>query len=53
MGTAHSGEELDLCSHELACQAGAWGRHIRFCLGFGHIWKSKQLKAGKNILLGP
>jgi hypothetical protein len=21
-----------------ACQAGAWGRYIGFCLGYGHIW---------------
>jgi hypothetical protein len=25
--------------HGLACQAGAWGRYIGFCLGYGHIWK--------------
>ncbi len=22
------------------CQAGAWGRYIGFCLGYGHIWKT-------------
>jgi hypothetical protein len=27
MGTAHGAEELGLCSHGLACQAGAWGRY--------------------------
>jgi hypothetical protein len=37
MGTAHGAEELGLCSHGLACQAGAWGHHIGFCLGYGHI----------------
>jgi hypothetical protein len=23
-----------------ASQAGAWGRYIGFCLGYGHIWKT-------------
>ena len=27
MGTAHGAEELGLCPHGLACQAGAWGRY--------------------------
>ena len=37
MGTAHGAEELGLCSHGLACQAGAWGRYI--VLGFlPRIW---------------
>jgi hypothetical protein len=31
-GTAHGAEELGLCPHGLVCQAGAWGRYIRFCL---------------------
>ena len=39
MDTAHGAEELGLCPHGLACQAGAWGRYIGFCLGYGHIWK--------------
>jgi hypothetical protein len=39
MGTAHGAEELGLCPHGLACQAGAWGRYIGFRLGYGHIWK--------------
>jgi hypothetical protein len=41
MGTAHGANELGLCPHGLACQAGAWGRyiHVGFCLGYGHIWK--------------
>ena len=29
MGTAHGADELGLCSHGLACQASAWGRHHR------------------------
>jgi hypothetical protein len=37
MGTAHGAEELGLCPHGLACQAGARGRYIGFCLGYGHI----------------
>jgi hypothetical protein len=41
MGTAHGAEELGLCPHGLACQAGAWGRYIGFCLGYGHIWKTQ------------
>ena len=28
MGTAHGAEELGLCPHGLASQAGAWGRYI-------------------------
>jgi hypothetical protein len=48
MGTAHSAEELYLCSHGLACQAGAWGRYIGFCPGYGHIWqKSKVARPAK------
>jgi hypothetical protein len=39
MGTAHGAEELGLCPHGLAYQAGAWGRYIGFCLGYGHIRK--------------
>ena len=33
MGTAHGAEELGLCSHGLACQAGVCGRYIGFSLG--------------------
>ena len=33
MGTAHGTEELGLCSHRLACQAGVCGRYIGFSLG--------------------
>jgi len=44
MGTTHGAEELGLCSHGLACQAGAWGRYIGFCLGYGHIWKIQTSK---------
>ena len=40
MGTAHGTEELGLCPHGLACHAGARGRYIGFCLGYGHIWKT-------------
>jgi hypothetical protein len=29
MGTTHGAEELGLCSHGHACQAGAWGRNHR------------------------
>jgi hypothetical protein len=38
MGTAHGANELGLCPHGLACQAGVGPPH-RFCLGYGHIWK--------------
>jgi hypothetical protein len=48
MGTAHGADELSLCPHGLACQAGAWGRYIGFCLGYGHIWtKSKVVRPAK------
>ena len=53
MGTAHGAEELGLCPHGLACHAGARGRYIGFCLGYGHIGKSKQIMTGKNILQRP
>ena len=38
--TAHGAEELGLCCHGHACEAGAWGHYIGFCLGYGHIWKT-------------
>ena len=48
MGTIHGAEELGLCSHGLACQAGAWGRYIGFCLEYGHIGqKSKVIRPAK------
>jgi hypothetical protein len=56
MGTAHGAEELGLCSHGLACQTGAKGRYIGFCLGYGHIWKiqyskGRQKYSAKTITL--
>jgi hypothetical protein len=49
MGTAHGTEDLGLCFHGLACQAGAWGRYIGFCLRYGHIWtKIKSGLAGQK-----
>ena len=54
MGTAHGAEELGLCSHGLACQAGALGRYIGLCLGYGHIWtKIKSDPAGKKYSAKP
>jgi hypothetical protein len=54
MGTVHGADELGLCPHGLACQAGAWGLYIGFCLGYGHIWPKSNLKIiGKNMLRGP
>ena len=32
MGTAHGAEELGLCPHGLACQAGAWGLYYVWVL---------------------
>ena len=32
MGTANGAEELGLCSHGLASQAGAWGHYMGFSL---------------------
>jgi hypothetical protein len=49
MGTAHGAEELGLCPHGLACQAGAWGRYMGFCLGYGHIWPKSKLKRPAKI----
>jgi hypothetical protein len=48
MGTTHGADGLGLCPHRLACQAGAWGRYIGFCLGYGHIWKI-QTSNGRQI----
>jgi hypothetical protein len=36
MGTAHGADELGLCPHGNAYQAGAWGHYKGFCLGYGH-----------------
>jgi hypothetical protein len=48
MATTHGAEEPGLCPHGLAYQAGAWGRYIGFCFGFGHIWpKSKVIGPAK------
>ena len=48
MGTAHGAEELGL-----ACQAGAWGRYIGFCLGYGHIWKIQTNKGRQKYFPAP
>ena len=54
MGTTHGPEELGLCSYGLAYQAGACGRSIGFCIGYGkYLDKIKSDLAGKNILRGP
>ena len=53
MGTAHGAEELGLCPHGLACQAGAWGRYIGFCLGYGHIWKIQTNKGRQKYFAAP
>jgi hypothetical protein len=54
MGTTLGADEPELCPHGLACQAGAWGRYIGFCIGYGHIWPKSNLKnIGKNILQNP
>ena len=53
MGTAHGAEELGLCPHGLACQAGAWGRYIGFCLGYGHIWKIQTNKGRQKYSAKP
>jgi hypothetical protein len=53
MGTAHGADELGLCSHGLACQAGAWGRYIWFCLGYGRIWKIQTNNGRQKYFLRP
>jgi hypothetical protein len=54
MGTARGAEELELCPHGLACQAGAWGRHHTVMLRiWPYLGKSNIAFAGKNILRGP
>jgi hypothetical protein len=53
MGTAHGAEELGLCPHGRACQAGAWGRYRGFAEDMAIFEKSNIGKAGKNILQRP
>jgi hypothetical protein len=53
MGTAHGTEDLGLCPHGLACQAGAWGRYIGVCLGYGHIWKIQTNKGRQKYSARP
>jgi hypothetical protein len=53
MGTAHGVEELGLCPHGLACQAGASGRYIGFCLGYGHIWKIQTSNGRQKYSVRP
>jgi hypothetical protein len=53
MGTAHGAEELGLCPHGLACQAGAWGRYVGFCLRYGHIWPKSKLKRSAKYSARP
>jgi hypothetical protein len=51
MGTAHGAEELGLCPHGLAWQAGAWGRYIGFLpRNLGHIWGGNHESDLENIL---
>jgi hypothetical protein len=53
MGTAHGVEELGLCPHGLACQAGAWGRCMWFFLGYGHIWEIQTNKGRQKYFAKP
>ena len=58
MGTAHGAEELGLCPHGLACQAGAWGRYhgvltTAVCIGYGHIWEIQTSNGRQNYLAAP
>jgi hypothetical protein len=53
MGTVHGAEELGLCPHGLAFQAGAWGRYKGFCLGYGHIWKIQYWKGRQKCSAKP
>ena len=53
MGAAQGAEELGLCPHGLACQAGAWGRYIGFCLGYGHIWKIQTIEGRQKYSAMP
>jgi hypothetical protein len=53
MGTAHGAEELGLCPHGLACQAGPSGRYIGFCIGYGHIWKIQYWEGRQKYFAKP
>jgi hypothetical protein len=46
MGTAHGAEELGLCPHGLACQAGAWGRYHTV---LPRIWPYLEKYYGLNL----
>jgi hypothetical protein len=46
MGTAHGAEELDLCSHGRACQAGVY---VHFFKGKRHVVAVDAGLAGKPI----
>ena len=54
MGTTYGTKELGLCSNGDACQAGAWGLYIGFCIGYilNLVWpyldKIKSDPAGKK-----
>ena len=53
MATAHGAEELGLCPHGHACEAGAWDRYIGFCPGYGHIWKIQTNKGRQKYSARP
>jgi hypothetical protein len=53
MGTAHGAEELGLCSHGLACQAGARGRYVGFCPEYGHIREIQTSKGRQKYPARP
>jgi hypothetical protein len=53
MGTAHGAEELGLRPHGHACLAGAGGRYIGFCPGYGHIWKIQYWKGRQKYSASP
>jgi hypothetical protein len=49
MGTAHGAEELGMCSHGHACQVGALGRYIGFCLGYWPYLRNGSLTMPAKI----
>jgi hypothetical protein len=53
MGTTHGAEELGLWPRGLVCQASARGRHIGFCLGYGHIWNIQTSKGQQKYSARP
>jgi hypothetical protein len=50
MGTAHGAEELDLCAHGFACQAGAWAAAKGFAYDMAIFGQKSKVIRPEKIL---